>query len=652
MKNSTFLHVPGDNGAMRKGAIFLCLVLALALLPAGSALAGKKVTIKGGGWGHGIGMSQYGAYGRALNGKSGIEIVKKYYTGARVKSMDMPSALRVGLLQTRTSMSFTSSAFKDGGGEVRFKVKGTPGRIARGGAGTNWRVDLSGTGGMKLFKNGRRVRKDGKSVFGSASKPLVIKYEKFGTLLRVEQKSNNYAYGQMEVGTYRSSSCGGRFCMNLVVALPMQKYLYGLGEVPSSWPKGALEAQAIAGRTYAFKKALDGQNRAGCSCAVYDSTIDQAYVGDAKRTGSGSYWKNWKAAVNDTNKRVAVHKGAPISALYSSSSGGHTENNENVWGGAPFPYLRGVNDAPDDVSANPNHTWKVTMSWGSFRDKLEAAYDIGRLKRFKLKKPFGVSGRVTVVKENGRGGAAVVGSQDTARVSGWSLRTVLGLKDTLFRVTVTHTVAREMQAKYDSLDAAPGEALTPGYRVPKGDSGSLGKAQNFEVGRMTFNEANGKVTWQHGAVLERYDAAGREASRLGMPKSSIWGPGTFLGATYGNGTIVWTEAHGAKIVLGVFSKAHRALGGAGGILGAPKTDRKSNSLTPGGVNKLQRFVGGTIYKSAAGAFGIPDPIDRRYRKMGGGTSPCGYPTARYKDGVATFQNGTITASDEGVTVDC
>jgi SpoIID/LytB domain protein len=221
----------------------------------------------------------------------------------------------------------------------------------------------------------------------------------------------------------------------------MQKYLFGLGEVPASWPAAALEAQAIAGRTYAFSKIKRlGQHLSPCDCAVYDSVADQAYTGDTKRTGSGQYWAAWKNAVSNTNRKVILYDGDPIQALYSSSSGGHTEHNENVWGGAAIPYLRGVLDKADKVAANPNHKWSVNMTWGALRQKLDAAWGIGRLRRFKLIKPFGVSGRVTVVKSSSEGGVKIVGSKKTVRADGWDIRQTLGLKDTLFRLSTKTAV--------------------------------------------------------------------------------------------------------------------------------------------------------------------------------------------------------------------
>ena len=92
-----------------------------------------------------------------------------------------------------------------------------------------------------------------------------------------------------------------------------------------------------------------------CFCGLYDSVADQVFVGEAKRTGSGTYWRNWKKAVDTTNKQVILDGGSPIVALYSSSSGGYTESNHIVWGSTQEPYLRGVKDPYDRAGgANPN----------------------------------------------------------------------------------------------------------------------------------------------------------------------------------------------------------------------------------------------------------------------------------------------------------
>ena len=423
----------GNYWLMRTTTRAAALAIAGLVLVAPAAVAEKQVKITGGGWGHGIGMSQYGAYGRALKGRSAAEILTAYYTGTHVRTDKIPQRIRVGLIQGRQTIAATSSAFAPGGGRVTWEASGK-GTIAGGGSQTNWRVEPTTSGGMRLFKNGHKVTKKGSAVFGTGGKALKLIFDRYHSLVSIEGKAHDYAYGRMLVDT---APCGSDYCLRLVLVLPMQKYLYGLGEVPASWPGAALRAQVIAARTYAVSK-IDrvGQHLDACDCAVYDSTADQAYIGDSKRTTSGGYWDDWKAAVTDTDDQVVLYEGKPIQALYSSSSGGYTENNENVWGGTPIPYLRGVPDAADDLPENPNHSWTVKMSWSAFAGKLNAAFGTGKLIKFKLMPPFGVSGRVTVVTSPDEGGVKIVGGSKTVRADGWQVRSALGLKDTLFRVNV------------------------------------------------------------------------------------------------------------------------------------------------------------------------------------------------------------------------
>lgn len=451
----------------RAGARASALVLASLLLLQAPALATTSVRITGGGYGHGIGMSQYGAYGRALKGRSATQILEHYYTGARVTPRAMPEEIRVGLLQGRSSVTATSPARVRGGGKVAFRVSGADEPLATG-TGVTWRVEPAADGRMRLYRDGVRVTKDGRSAFGRPSAPLQATYRSFGSMLRIAEKGRSYAYGRMVFDSY--AGCAA-YCLRVVAAMPMQKYLYGLGEVPSSWPRAALETQAIAGRTYAYEKVLRlGQQRSPCDCAVYDSTYDQAYIGDSKRTDSGSYWDDWKGAVDATDALVVTYGGQPIQALYSSSSGGYTEHNENVWGGSPIPYLRGVPDEADAVTANPSHRWSISLTWAELSSKLDAYYGTGTLKRFTLLEPFGVSGRVTVVRGDG-GGAKIVGSARTVRASGWSLRSALGLRDSLFRIQVTTssgaTSGSVLPANLSSFSArASGGAVTVARRAP------------------------------------------------------------------------------------------------------------------------------------------------------------------------------------------
>ena len=423
---------PGVRSTARKVArVAACLVaLALAVGPATEASAAVTVRITGGGFGHGLGMSQYGAYGQALAGRDSTEILTHYYTGTEVAEADV-SFVRVGLLQQESALSLTSSAGYSGSGRIRFKVLGDSATVAKGRAGVTWRVETGRRGGVLLYRNDRKVT----GRLGGPGRPLVVRYAPFDSLVRLTEKARSYAYGRLEIGAYASTACPGGFCLRAVVELPMQKYLYGLGEVPSSWPAEALEAQVIAARTYAHRKhETTGDHRDPCDCTILDSSSEQVYLGDTRRLESGSYWARWTGAVDATSGLVVLYNGQPINAMYSASSGGHTENNESIWGTGAVPYLRGVADPYDDNSANPYHEWTVTMSWAQFSSKLDAYFGTGELESFTIRTPLGISGRVTAVT-NGRGGVRIVGSEGAVTASGTQVKSALGLRDTLFQVS-------------------------------------------------------------------------------------------------------------------------------------------------------------------------------------------------------------------------
>ncbi len=114
----------------------------------------------------------------------------------------------------------------------------------------------------------------------------------------------------------------------VINVLPMDHYLYGLGEMPSSWPQEALKAQAVAGRTYAYFKIKNPRN---AFYHIVDITADQNYVGASKILDV--YGTNWKTAVDSTSGEIIRKDGALINAWYHSTCGGHTLSSAEVWGG-------------------------------------------------------------------------------------------------------------------------------------------------------------------------------------------------------------------------------------------------------------------------------------------------------------------------------
>ncbi len=124
----------------------------------------------------------------------------------------------------------------------------------------------------------------------------------------------------------------------MINELPFEKYLYGLGEVPSSWPLESLKAQAVAGRGYAAK---NWNKRSSKHYNLRDDTYDQNYVGYNKE--SASYGSKWVQVVNETQGKVLKSGSSIISAYYHSTCGGHTLASEEVWVSA-LPYTRAESD--------------------------------------------------------------------------------------------------------------------------------------------------------------------------------------------------------------------------------------------------------------------------------------------------------------------
>ena len=163
------------------------------------------------------------------------------------------------------------------------------------------------------------------------------------------------------------------------------EYLWGLGEVPSSWTDAAMQAQAIAARSYAVRKI---STRKGCNCQIYATTLDQAFVGYSKEIATSG--NRWLAAVNativdpntpstndptkaSTTAYVVRYNSSVISTYYSSSTGGKSQPTSEVWGSA-FPYLVSVDDhwSQDPRVNNSNSAWTDTIDQATLVSKLRA----------------------------------------------------------------------------------------------------------------------------------------------------------------------------------------------------------------------------------------------------------------------------------------
>jgi stage II sporulation protein D len=345
-----------------------------ALAPPASA--GVNWVVHGRGFGHGVGMSAYGAYGFALRGKDYRFILGHYYSGTTIGALSGTRVVRVLLDISSDDIGFSAATSACG-------VALDPARDYEAHRAGN-AVVLRSSGGKRLASCGRKLRAAGKGTIEIAG---VGSYR--GALETVPTES--------EAGS-----------LNVINALALEQYVKGVmpNEVPASWPAEELKAQAVAVRSFALTGDTDGNG-----FDLYSDTRSQVYEGLESEAAETN------AAVSVTRGQVLMYGGEVAQALYSACSGGHTENAENVFGAA-IPYLVGVPDPYDDEC--PLHKWTLRFSGPEISAKL-GAYLNGRLKDVVITKR-GVSPRIIEAKLIGTGGVSTV--------SGEQLEVALGGYDT------------------------------------------------------------------------------------------------------------------------------------------------------------------------------------------------------------------------------
>jgi SpoIID/LytB domain protein len=191
--------------------------------------------------------------------------------------------------------------------------------------------------------------------------------------------------------------------------LPLERYVRGVvaAEMPAGWPLAALEAQAVASRTYALTSHAGGSR-----FDVYSDTRSQVYLGVAAETASTN------AAVAATAGQLVLYNGRPATTYFFASSGGMTESIQNAFlGSQPEPWLRGVADPYNRGAA---FNWKISMSFAAASSRLRglvkgAFRGIAVLAR-------GVSPRIVSAETLGSGGVT--------QLSGPELAARLGLGST------------------------------------------------------------------------------------------------------------------------------------------------------------------------------------------------------------------------------
>jgi SpoIID/LytB domain protein len=413
-----------------------------------------EVVLNGGGYGHGVGMSQYGARGAAEQGCTAEQILTTYFPGTALGTQDdgaysvsvypeKPGQNGAQVFGIRSRGTSVLSWYLDGALLAhQAPESGTP---------EPWYVCAHEGGGFTLRTTSTCSGESNYAIdgvtwpIGGANSLLTIDLEPDVHIAQATYNARRFARGTL---TFRSRTHSGADTMSVTIRFTsIQPYLYGLGEVPSSWPTESLKAQAILARAYAVTSNRDktgsGDGTADdCDCRIYPSTFDQAYVGWDKEDPAvqGSHAASWRAAVDATATSVLTYDfdddqtPKVIRGFYSSSHGGISADPYQVWGTDPntFPYLQSVNtSAWEDYGASKNHLHRWSRGYSS--SELASKFGLDMF----------TSIEITTVEPGGRPtrspkGAVVRGIKDEQEVeltfSGEELRSKLGLHSGLVTI--------------------------------------------------------------------------------------------------------------------------------------------------------------------------------------------------------------------------
>jgi SpoIID/LytB domain protein len=635
------------------------LALTAGTVSAGPAAAeevrpasGGSFTFVGHGFGHGIGMSQWGAQSRAVAGQGYRTILDFYYPGTDVASRDNRT-LRVGL----TAFANAAVAVYAPTGQ-QLSISGSGQRVA---AGQRLVVAPNG-GGLSGAVDGGWNETWGGSVTVSGPDGVLLQ-KGDGSFVRYD--------GVVRIVTGEK--------LTVVNDVPLETYLRGVvpAESPATWNAEALKAQSVAARSYALS-VLNAQAQTD----ICDTTACQVYRGAETRDRNGATTWTTPASTNSaiaaTAGEIRAYSGQVAFTQFSSSNGGWT-----VAGSKPYllakedPFSAPGRTAPGDSVAN----WTNTVPAANFNAGCA---------------PGGAATGIVVKARDGRGDyggrvkdATLVCTNGGVAVTGTKLRQLGGLRSDYFSIvsavqvhynalggaggplgaatsgelstpngsgayqhyaggsiyasaaTGAHEVRGAIRSKWASLgwETGMGFPTTGDSRTP----GGTGYYTHFQGGSVYWTPSTGAQAVR-GAIQQKWAAMGWETG-LGFPTGSDTRTPNGVGyyTHFQNGSIYWTPFAGAQALRGAILQEWAALGWENG-LGFPTT---SDTPLPRGRGWFTKFQGGSIYWSAAtGAHAVRGGILDTWAAQGWENGPLGLPTGdeRWNGPVLsqTFQGGTLT----------
>ena len=599
-------------GRRARAAVAAAAVAAGVLVPLGAAPASAATVVapvdggwslRGHGYGHGNGLSQWGAQSRAAAGQSAAQILDFYYPGTTTASTGTRT-LRVGL----TSMSGTSASLRSADG--RELVVSTSARRVR--------ADQT----LVLARSGSAVRGTVTDPGGATawsetwtSAPVVTSS---GRLLLVRGSGGTVVEGAITVPT-------GSGAVVPVNVLDLEAYLRGVvpAESPSSWHPAALQAQAVAARSYVLSTLTPGAAWDTC-----DTTSCQVYKGAETRSGSTVTWRqptSTNAAVAATAGQYRAYGGAAAFTQFSSSNGGWSAD-----GGKPYlvpredPYSVRTGSSTGDAVG----TWTARLSVTTASAVCPSG---GRATGLAVTGRDGRGewgGRITTLEVHCTTGVVVrkgaSGSRFDLRSSWWTFAGA--------------TSAGAVDAAWAASGGAAGMLRSPvGTETSTPDG--RGAYRHYEGGSVYWTATTGAHVVR-GAPLDRWASLGWERSSLGYPVSGTT-PVPGLSGLYQHfegGSLYYNKATGTRVVAGAVRDRWASLGWERSSLGFPTGD---TTATPDGRGSYQHFQGGSVYAtSTTGAHPVAGAMRSSWATRGWERSPLGYPTSaagRTADGRGSYQ---------------
>lgn len=510
-------------------AVLFAVLLSIPAL----AHAEPTFTLTGRGWGHGIGMSQYGARAYAEHGAKYDAILRRYYQGT---SLGTIAAKTVRVAIDKDAASKSSYTLRANTSYLKFQQPdGYVYSAPTGGAAYTVSVYSGDIVEVKRASDGALMKR----LFGP-----VLAWEYGNGMVEVVTPSGPQVWssvvykGQMRLHPY----AGKIYCYNHV---SMEDYVRGVAprETPASWHQEALKAQCVAARSYAYVSLRS----ASYDYDVFCTTRSQVYNGYGRASGGTvtrhSYDYLYDTPVAATANQVVKYGSTVVQTFFFSTSGGYTENIETVWPGAtPQPYYRAVKDEWEYTAGSPYHEWpEKTNSYTAtaLRTKLLTQFSSSQLPGKIVDVQItsrGTSGRVKSILLKGAAGDDKVISH--SQIS--SFKSALGMRDKWFYFT-------GFEWGVDSVYLEPGAATAVPFKVTPPVSGTITcfvvrfPNGTTQLASGTVSNGSGWVTVPSGAAGIRIDSAAL------LPNTDMRGhQGYFYGPELGVTSFTETERIAGK----------------------------------------------------------------------------------------------------------